>query len=95
VAVAPLADGRLVLAVGGGKSALLLCDATGHLLRVLARGGSDEGAVFHPSDVVVAEDEDDRRTRVAVIDRDGDRVQMFTLEGRCYGAFAEGAEGAG
>jgi hypothetical protein len=30
----------------------------------------------------------DASTRLAVVDRDGERVQVFTVEGRCYGAFA-------
>ena len=42
-------------------------------------------------DVVVERGESDRAARVVVIDKDGERVQVFTLEGRSYGAFAEGA----
>ena len=31
----------------------------------------------------------DRETRILSLDLDGERVQVFTLEGRCYGAFQE------
>ena len=89
-AIAPLADGRMVLAVGGSESsALLLLEPGGRILRVLAAHGESAGAVFEPTDVAVEEGETDHRTRVAVIDADGDRVQVFTLEGECFGAFAD------
>ena len=91
VSVAPLSDGRLVLACSGPPSALLLVDAAGRLLRVLAEEGSGEGEVSYPADVVVAEADSDAGSRLAVIDRDGERVQVFTVEGRCFGAFAERA----
>lgn len=91
VSVAPLSDGRLVVACSGPPSAVLLVDAAGRLLRVLAEEGSDEGQVSYPADVVVEEGESDGASRIAVIDRDGERVQVFTVEGRCYGAFAERA----
>lgn len=88
-ALAPLADGRLVVAAGGpGSSALLLLDASGRLLRELAGHGVHEGAVFEPNDVVLEEsDGEDARRRVVVVDRDAERVQVFTLDGRCYGRF--------
>jgi len=90
-ALAPLEDGRLVVACGGEESALFLCDAGGRIERRLAGHGVGEGEVLEPSDVALAEGESDRGTRVFVIDRDGERVQVFTLEGRCYGAFEERA----
>ena len=89
-AVAPLADRRMVLAVRGQASAVLLVDSAGRLLACLAEAGIGEGRVANPSDVVVQEGVDDRATRVFVIDRDGVRVQVFNLEGRCYGSFLEG-----
>ncbi|MCP3914257.1 MAG: hypothetical protein GY711_01740 [bacterium] len=95
-AVATLSDGRLAVAVAGdagdpdaAASAVLLLDAAGRLLRVLAGGGEADGEVSHPSDIAIVEGGHDGDTRVAVIDRDGDRVQVFTLAGRCYGAFHE------
>jgi hypothetical protein len=90
-AVAPLADGRMVVCCGGPASALCVFHPSGHLLRVLATQGTELGCVLEPNDVVVEEGRSDRRSRVAVIDRDGDRVQVFSLEGRCYGAFEERA----
>lgn len=90
VAVAPLEDGRIVVASAGPASALLLFDATGRLLRVLAEHGDAQGGVHEPSDVVVEEAERDHRARLAVIDQDGERVQVFSLEGRCFGAIEAG-----
>ncbi|HED64791.1 MAG TPA: hypothetical protein ENJ09_04460 [Planctomycetes bacterium] len=90
-AIALLADGRMVLAVGGEESSLLLLDPGGRVLRRLAGAGTGAGEVLEPTDVVVEEDGGDERRRVVVIDRDGERVQVFTLGGRCYGAFLERA----
>lgn len=89
VAVAGVADGRVVVAVGGPQSALLLMDRAGRVDRVLAGPGSDSGCVSEPGDVDVEEGASDRTTRVVAIDRDGERVQVFTLEGTCYGAFEQ------
>lgn len=86
-ALAPLADGRLVLAVGGTRGALLLVDASGRLIRTLCSRGEGEGEVLEPNDLALETGRADERTRVVVIDSDGDRVQVFTLAGRCYGAF--------
>jgi len=85
VAVAPLAGGRMIVATGGEHSALLLVDAGGRLARVLAEHGGETGRVLDPGDVVADEGADDRTTRIAVIDRDAERVQVFTLEGACHG----------
>ena len=58
------------------------------LLRVLAEHGVEGGEVFHPSDVALEDvGSDDCRTRLVAVDRDGERVQVFTLAGTCYGAF--------
>jgi hypothetical protein len=54
---------------------------------VLAEGGVGDGCVHEPDDLAVEEAECDRRSRVAVLDRDAERVQVFNLEGRCHGAF--------
>jgi hypothetical protein len=88
--VRALADGRLVVATGGeGNSAVHLLDANANLERTLAAEGTETGQVFEPTDLAIDEGESDRRSRVAVIDHDGDRVQVFTLEGVCYGSFAD------
>ena len=86
VALAPLRDGRIVLATGGAQSALLLIDSAGRLLRVLAERGVEPGCVLEPADVALEEGASERETLLAVVDRDADRVQVFTLEGQCYGA---------
>jgi len=90
-AVAPLQDGRMVVACTGRESAVLFLDGAGRLIRVLATSGEGPGSVDHPSDVVAEEASSERASRVAVIDRDAERVQVFTLTGRCYGTFAERA----
>jgi hypothetical protein len=94
-AVQALSDGRILLATGGSgeegepHGALHLLDANGGLLKTLAHAGEDTGHVSEPTDLALDESESDRRTRVAVVDLDGDRVQVFTLEGVCYGSFAD------
>lgn len=88
--LAALADGRLVVAHGevdGGTLAVL--DSSARTLHVLAGTGADTGRVLDPIDVAVDDRGDDARTRVAVLDREGDRVQIFTLDGRCFGAFVD------
>ncbi len=85
-ALAPLGDGRLVVGCRAPQSALVLVDGAGRPLRTLALEGEEEGAVLAPSDAVVEPGADDRHGRLFVIDRDGLRVQVFTLEGRCLGA---------
>ncbi len=93
----PLSDGRLVLAVAGesGDDAVLLLDHSGHSLRVLVEGADaelgaepPEGRVLGPVDLAVEEAAEDRRARLVLCDLEGARVQVFNLEGRCYGSFA-------
>lgn len=48
-----------------------------------------EGTVRFPTGVVVESGARDRDTRLAVIDCDAERVQVFNLEGTCYGAFTD------
>ncbi|MEW6072647.1 MAG: hypothetical protein AB1726_08670 [Planctomycetota bacterium] len=86
-ALASAGDGRLVVGVGGTRSALLLFDSGGRLVRRLAGPGPGEGEVFEPDDVAIEPGADERRTRVVVLDRDGSRVQLFDLEGRALGVF--------
>ncbi|TDJ67269.1 MAG: hypothetical protein E2O39_15035 [Planctomycetota bacterium] len=89
VAIAPLPGGRMIVATGGTGSAILSVDAAGALRGVLASAGTESGSVFEPGDVVVENGAEARATRLAVIDKDGERVQVFTLDGRCYGSIAE------
>jgi hypothetical protein len=89
-AVAPLADGRVLVACGAAsESAVLLFDANGRCAGSLAVEGCGEGEVLDPRGLAVQEGDSDRTTRVVVLDRDGERVQVFTLDGRCYGSFVE------
>jgi hypothetical protein len=87
-ALAALGDGRLVVGCRGPRSALFLVDGAGRPLRQLASDGEEEGAVHLPTDAVVEAGADDRHARLFVIDRDGLRVQVFTLEGRCLGSIS-------
>lgn len=86
-ALAPLEDGRALVAQGGAASALTLVDAGGRVLARLAESGEAEGQVSEPADLALAPGADDKHTRVLVIDLDGTRVQVFNLCGDCYGTF--------
>jgi hypothetical protein len=84
-----LEDGRIVCAFRGSTSGVLLLDRRGRRMRLLAEGGEEEGCVFEPSDLVVEAGVSDAGARVWILDRDGCRVQVFTLSGRCHGSFPE------
>ncbi len=86
-AARPLSDGRVIVASTGEASRLVLFDGAGSQLGIVAGPGAEEGEVSDPDDLAVIEGRDDRHTRVFVLDRDGERVQVFNLEGRCFGAF--------
>jgi hypothetical protein len=89
-AIAPLGDGRAVLATGGeGTGALLLIDGGGGVSARLAEHGMEPGQVIEPTDVVVEQGVSDRYARIAVIDQDGERIQVFSLAGACYGSFSD------
>jgi len=79
-ALAPLADGRLLLLTRAPEEALFLLEPSG---RVLARLDA-AGTLLEPLDV--AWDESGRR--VYVLDLGGLRVQVLNLEGRVLGTFA-------
>lgn len=102
-ALAPVGDGRLVVAIeedvargDASNAGLFLLTGRGLSLQKLAAAGTAEGQISHPIDIAVeairpwpheTEAEVDRRRRVVVLDLDGDRIQVFNLAGRCYGAF--------
>ncbi|MBK7645547.1 MAG: hypothetical protein IPJ19_21360 [Planctomycetes bacterium] len=92
-AIAPLEDGRVLAAQAGEASALFLLEPDGSLARVIASEGEDEGSVSDPCSLCVEEGEDERHTRVALLDRGGERIQVFALDGRCFGSFPQ-ASGA-
>ena len=91
-AVAELEDGRMLVACRDPESALLLVDASGRVVRVLAGAGEGEGQLSEPSDVVAELGEEDHRARLFVLDRDGLRLQVLTLEGRCLGSIPLGEQ---
>jgi len=86
-ALVSLPDGRLIVAQGGPASALLLLDRSGRYLSALAEAGLETGEVAEPGDIALEVGDDERSSRLAVIDRDGTRVQIFNLLGDCYGTF--------
>ncbi|MSR62308.1 MAG: hypothetical protein EXS08_07680 [Planctomycetes bacterium] len=87
-ALAPLGDGRLVVGCRAPRSALFLVDGAGRPQRELAREGEEEGCVDQPCAAVLAPGADERQANLFVMDRDGLRVQVFTLEGRCLGSIS-------
>jgi hypothetical protein len=89
VAVAPLSPERLVVACGGAASKLLLSDGAGRLIRVLAEAGSNLGQVAELTDVVAEPEAEQGEARIVAMDCDGERVQVFTLGGRCQGELHE------
>jgi len=90
-AVSVLDDGRLVVALSGGESgsAVLFLDAAGRLLCRLAGAGRGHGCVVDPTGLALEPGREEAATRLAVLDRDGDRVQVFSLGGRCYGELTD------
>ncbi|MAE28273.1 MAG: hypothetical protein QF724_03430 [Planctomycetota bacterium] len=88
--LALLSDGRALISIGGEeRSALCLVSGTGRFLKLIAAAGKQEGCVWEPSSLAVEEGTTERATRVAVMDMDADRVQVFNLEGQCHGVFPE------
>ena len=88
-ACAVLSTGQFLIACADtDASAILLCDPGGRVRRVIAEAGENVGQVCEPSDVIV-EESIEGGPRIVVIDSAGARVQVFTLEGRCFGAFPQ------
>lgn len=88
-AIAPAGGGRI--AVLSETAGVLLLDASGKpLARPVPVGVHDGGAwdLDHPVDLVVERGREDARRRLVVMDRDGARVQVFSLVGVAFGAFA-------
>lgn len=85
-ALAPLADGRLLVLCRAPGEALFLLEPSGRVLACLATAEGEHALV---EAVDVAFDELERR--VYVLDLAGLRVQVFTLEGQALGSFATNA----
>lgn len=96
-AVALVGDGRIVLATRGETSGVHLFDAAGRHLREIAGGahssapaGVDgDATVDQPSAMAIDPGGSDRRTRLCILDREGERVQVMSLDGRSFGAFVD------
>ncbi len=88
-ASAPLEDGRVIVVQAGDASALVVLASDGSIERTLATHGSGEGEVCDPCSLAVEQGQDERHTRIALLDRGGDRVQVFALDGRCFGCFPD------
>jgi hypothetical protein len=89
-----LEDGRYLIAYGGDRSGVLLHDRDGALERELAGHGEGEGQVLEPASLVAEPGRTDALTRVVVSDRDGERLQVLTLDGRALGSVSLAGESA-
>ncbi len=91
-AVAATADGRSVVAGREGDAgAVFLFDAGGSVVRRLdedVAGGAD-AVDDEVSGVVIDEGGSERGSIALVLDRGGERVLAFTLDGGCLGSFHE------
>ena len=85
-ALAPLADGRLLVLFRAPEEALFLLEPSGRVLARLDASGGGE-ALVEPVDVAF----DEEGQRVYVLDLAGLRVQVLTLEGRTLGSFVTNA----
>lgn len=87
-AVALAGEGRMLVATRGAQSGLHLFDAAGRPVRRVAGDDREGGAggVDQPCALALDLAESDRRSRVCVLDREGERVQVFSLDGRSYGS---------
>ncbi|MCP5021239.1 MAG: hypothetical protein GY930_05630 [bacterium] len=85
MSVAP--NGRIVVALGGPAAGVVVLDDEGCVFNQVALTGEAEGQVEDPCGLAIAPRDGAQAERVFVLDRFGDRVQVFTLDGNCYGAF--------
>ncbi|MDB2577378.1 hypothetical protein N9Z54_09345 [Planctomycetota bacterium] len=87
-AVALAGGGRFLVVTRGDRSGLHLFDAAGRPLRCVAGDEREvgEGGVDQPCAVALDLAESDRRSRACVLDREGERVQVFSLDGRSFGS---------
>lgn len=91
-AVLAVGDGRFVVATAEEASGVHVFDASGRHLTQLAgdearpRASFGDAAVDHPCALALERGASDRASRLCVLDADGERVQMFSLDGRSYGS---------
>lgn len=87
-AVAPAGGGRVLVACA--NNGLVLFDGSGRrVARIVANGPGDD-ELDGASDVAVERGRSDDRRRAVVVDREGERVRVFSLRGECFGSFALG-----
>ncbi len=86
-ALAITPEGLVAVAFGGGDAGVRVFDDNGRVVQRVAQGGSGEGQVEDACGLAVMPRDGAQPARVFVLDRYGDRVQVFTLDGHCYGAF--------
>ncbi|MEM1449885.1 MAG: hypothetical protein AAGI22_12280 [Planctomycetota bacterium] len=92
-AVALVGDGRVVVATRGDASNVVVFDAGGRLVGRIAQDAADPSAhafgdasVDQPSALALDPGSSDRESRLCVLDREGERVQVVSLDGRSFGA---------
>ncbi len=96
-AVALVGDGRVVVATAGEASGVYLFDSNGRRIAQLAKDGaadpaaeeSGDASVDQPGGLALELGRNDRDSRLCVLDRDGERVQIFSLDGRSFGTVLE------
>jgi hypothetical protein len=87
--LAPLPGGRCAAAIAGPTSAIHLLDSSGSALGAWTAGKNGGPALENPSDLVAVLGSTDRETRLAVLDRDAERLQVFELDGALCGMLEE------
>ncbi|MEM9380389.1 MAG: hypothetical protein AAGB93_10620 [Planctomycetota bacterium] len=92
-AVALVGDGRVVVATRGEASNVVVFDAAGRPLQRIAQDAAGPSAhafgdatVDQPSALALDPGSSDRDARLCVLDREGERVQVVSLDGRSFGA---------
>ncbi|MCA9002086.1 MAG: hypothetical protein KDB61_09195, partial [Planctomycetes bacterium] len=84
-ALAVTPGGRVAVAFAQGG--VMVLEDSGRVVRRPAGFGPEEGQVEDPCGLAIMPRDGAQPARLFVLDRYGDRVQVFSLEGGCYGAF--------
>ena len=86
-ATAVTPEGHVAVAFAGGTRGIAVFDDEGRVVQEVARTGENDGQVEDPCGLAMMPRDGAQAARVFVLDRYGDRVQVYTLDGNCYGAF--------
>ena len=81
-------DGDWIVAATGPRGGVWMGKDHGQRAQTLATHGTGEGQVEDPCALALEPAYGVQPARLFVMDQLGDRVQVFTLEGVCYGAFS-------